>query len=176
MILNILGGGGSGKTTLKFALLRTGKFRGVVPFTTRPRRIKEIEGTDYHFVTPEEFLQMKFLISRTANGWHYGVREKDLLESGDRRIIVTTFDINGIDLLIEMKTNIKVVYLDVSSDVREKRMCERGDTESEIQCRLAFDSANLANVRFIANSLRLNNETTEEAVKKIMILAELIQP
>jgi guanylate kinase len=50
---------GAGKTSLVKALMeREPGLRFSVSYTTRPARANEVEGRDYHFITPEEFARM----------------------------------------------------------------------------------------------------------------------
>ena len=50
---------GAGKTSLVKALMeREPGLRFSVSYTTRPPRANEVEGRDYHFVTPDEFQRM----------------------------------------------------------------------------------------------------------------------
>jgi guanylate kinase len=51
---------GAGKTTLTRRLLAefTPDLEFSVSYTTRPQRVGEVEGRDYHFVTPEQFQRM----------------------------------------------------------------------------------------------------------------------
>src|SRR5262249_49433073 len=51
---------GAGKTTLTRRLLEefSGQLAFSVSYTTRPQRTGEVEGRDYHFVTPEQFQRM----------------------------------------------------------------------------------------------------------------------
>ena len=50
---------GAGKTSLVKALMeREPGLRFSVSYTTRPPRANEVEGRDYHFITPEEFGRM----------------------------------------------------------------------------------------------------------------------
>lgn len=55
----ISGPSGVGKTTLVNAFLSIEdihkQFRRVVTYTTRPAREHEVEGVDYHFISPDEF-------------------------------------------------------------------------------------------------------------------------
>lgn len=44
----------SGKDTIKKELLKKG-MDGVVTYTTRPPRPKEIDGMSYHFISKDEF-------------------------------------------------------------------------------------------------------------------------
>ncbi len=53
----LMGKSASGKDTIYKLLLadESLKLRQLVPYTTRPRRVGEIEGEAYHFVTEEQF-------------------------------------------------------------------------------------------------------------------------
>lgn len=136
MILDILGGGGSGKTTLKFALLKLNQFAGFVPYTTRPKRPEEVNGVHYHFVSVREYNRQVLGLKRSANGWHYGVLAQDLESRADGRILVATFDINGISSLEKMGKTVKVVFLNIQESERKRRMLARGDDLVEVARRL----------------------------------------
>ena len=127
MILDILGGGGSGKTTLKLALLGLGEiFRGFISYTTRPKRSVEEDGIHYHFISTEAYFRNGSLVlKREADGWFYGVDQKDLEPCLDKRVMVTTFDIAGIRALEEMGRKVKVIYLNIPKEERERRMGKR---------------------------------------------------
>lgn len=75
---------GAGKTTLTKRLLE--EFSRAAPglafsvsYTTRPQRVGEVEGRDYHFVTPEVFEQMvergEFAEHAWVFGNHYGTAQ-----------------------------------------------------------------------------------------------------
>ncbi len=77
----MMGKSASGKDSL-FSRLMADETLGlhqIVPYTTRPIRIKEVQGREYHFVSQERFEQMlaegKVIEHRTyqtVNGpWHY---------------------------------------------------------------------------------------------------------
>jgi len=53
-------------------MLDTGKFAEVVSTTTRPQRVGEVNGGTYHFVTPEEFMDIEMLECIEFNGNIYG--------------------------------------------------------------------------------------------------------
>ena len=169
MIANLIGGGGSGKTSLKFALAETGKFRGVVPYTTRPRRKDEIDRVHYNFVTQEKFNEQSFIVSRVANGWCYGVRMEDLRNVEDGKIVITTFDSNGVNLLVNKGLRIRVDFLNVAENVRRNRMIVRGDAQDDVEKRLLSDRKSLENIVFRVPVLKLRNETVERAVEKVKI-------
>ncbi|MFW5888304.1 MAG: hypothetical protein ACOCVY_01155 [Patescibacteria group bacterium] len=139
MILNLLGAGGSGKTTLKFLLNKEEEFYTFVPLTTRERRKNEIDGVHYHFVTLEQFKKDdSILLTRNAgNGCLYGNRKEDIVNH--KSITVTTLDINGIKELERLGIPLKVVFLNISEKERRKRMLFRGDAPDKVVQRLSSD-------------------------------------
>ena len=56
-LIVLMGKSASGKDTIYKLLLadKSLKLQQLVPYTTRPRRVGEIEGEAYHFVTEEQF-------------------------------------------------------------------------------------------------------------------------
>ncbi len=82
-IFIITGPSGVGKTTIAHALLRRFKWlQKVTTHTTRTPRPGEIDGRDYHFVTPVEFEKKikanEFLEHATVYGDSYGTAWKDV--------------------------------------------------------------------------------------------------
>lgn len=72
---------GAGKTTLVEALVANDpRLRVSVSHTTRPRRSKEVEGVNYHFVERTQFMAMlhegDFLESAEVYGHHYGTSHR----------------------------------------------------------------------------------------------------
>ncbi len=92
---------GAGKTSLVAELLRSDtNVRVSVSHTTRARRPKETDGTDYHFVDEPTFERMRtegaFLESARVFGNHYGTSKAavaDLLRQG--RDVVLEIDWQG---------------------------------------------------------------------------------
>ena len=171
MILDILGGGGSGKTTLKLALLELGAtFRGFISYTTRPKRSKEEDGIHYHFVSIEAYLRNNSLmLKREADGWLYGVDQKDLEPHPDKRVVVTTFDVAGIRTLEEMGREVKVVYLNIPEEERERRMLLRGDDSETVSRRITIDRQRLQNMEFNSPMLEIRGGKLDEIVEKVKL-------
>jgi len=72
---------GAGKTTLVEALVANDdRLRVSVSHTTRPKRSKEVEGVNYHFVDKTKFMDMlqegDFLESAEVYGHHYGTSQR----------------------------------------------------------------------------------------------------
>ena len=59
MIVILSGITGAGKSYLKKHIINKLKFKNIVIVTTRAKRIGEIDGIDKHFVTDEEFENLK---------------------------------------------------------------------------------------------------------------------
>lgn len=170
MVLDILGGGGSGKTTLKFALLESEAFSGFVPYTTRPKRPEEIDGVHYHFISVERFHEMddSFVLKRTADSWLYGVLKQDLQSRTDRKVVVATFDASGIRKLEEMGTTVKVVYLNIPESERRRRMLNRGDDHETVLRRLALDQVQFQDFDFCSPVLEIRGGSIDEIVSMVV--------
>ncbi len=92
---------GAGKTTLCRRLLEEfPRFEYSVSCTTRPPREGEINGRDYHFITPEEFQRRVvaglFLEHAIVHGHHYGTLISavgDVLARG--RDVLMDIDVQG---------------------------------------------------------------------------------
>ena len=81
-MLILVGHSASGKTEIANELKRDYDMKKIITYTTRPIRINEVNGVDYHFVTEEEFLSLKekdFFVETTLfNGYYYGSSKEDV--------------------------------------------------------------------------------------------------
>lgn len=81
-MLVILGESGSGKTTLQNYIIENTCYTKAVSTTTRPQRKNEVNGTDYFFVSEEEFYDRlndnEFIEAATYNNWLYGLEKSQL--------------------------------------------------------------------------------------------------
>lgn len=167
MILNILGAGGSGKTTLKFFLKEQEGFYTFVPTTTRKKRKGEIDGVHYKFVTLKEFKEDEdiALIRDTGKGRLYGNRRTDIVNH--KSVTVTTMDVEGIKQLENMGVLILVVYLDISEKERERRMLKRGDDIEQVKERLKIDRYAFQDFDFSCPILKISKGSVKSIFKKI---------
>jgi len=89
---------GAGKTTLCTALRQKPDFVWSVSCTTRTPRSGEVDGEDYHFLSPEDFATRlangEFLEHAEVHGNHYGTLKAPVLENLR----------NGIDVLLDIDT------------------------------------------------------------------------
>jgi len=87
LVFVLTGASGSGKTTLARALCESDRtLRFSVSHTTRPKRPKEVDGVDYHFVSREVFLDMvergRFVEWAEIHGYMYGTSWDELRRAG----------------------------------------------------------------------------------------------
>ena len=83
-IIALCGEAGSGKDFLLHNALEWNPhtFHKIVSYTTRPKREKEIDGVDYHFISnsqfTDKFLNGELIEAASFNGWMYGTGFENL--------------------------------------------------------------------------------------------------
>ena len=168
MIL-LVGASASGKTEIAHALTRLHGIRKAVTHTTRAMRQGETNHIDYHFVSPEEFLDLKekegFVETTFYNGNYYGCSKA---ECGDDRCIVV--DPKGVFSFLALNDpRIVTFYLRCQEKTREARMRGRGDEENAIASRLENDR-----VAFMEDKLPPCDFVLDTDVKGVEELAEKV--
>ena len=136
---------GAGKTSLVRALIERHPEVGVtVSHTTRAPRTREINGLNYHFVTPDVFSAMedagKFLESAAVFGNRYGTSHAEIeriLNIGHH--IVLEIDWQGAEQVCALRPDaISIFILPPSVEVLMKRLHGRGqDSQDSINTRSA---------------------------------------
>lgn len=151
----IIGAGASGKDHLAQRFIKRG-FQYAVTWTTRPMRPGEENGKDYFFVSEEEFKQKIdegfFYEYVDFNNWYYGT-PKEYMETPNMIFIMT---VSGIKKLsAEDRSDSFIIYLDISSETRYKRLKMRKDADNA-ERRLKADNDDLNG--FNDYDLRVTNE------------------
>lgn len=168
-MLALIGKSGAGKTTIEDTLIREYGFQRAISHTSREKRVNDVEGVNYYFVSKEEMERLWAngeLVERIDYlGNIYGFVESEC--KPDRVVAVVP---DGLRQLNERKDlDIFSVYLDVSYDVRKSRMSGRGDSEESIEERLRVDDEVFAGVESMVNLVINNdNKTIDEIVKIIL--------
>jgi len=145
---------GGGKTSLVRALLEAEpEVRLSVSYTTRAARPGEVDGRDYHFVTPPVFERMleagEFLESAVIYGNRYGTSQKWIeRERAEGRDVLLEIDWQGAQQVRRlMRQVVSVFILPPSPEVLESRLRERGqDSEEVVARRLAAARHEIAHV------------------------------
>ncbi|MES2476792.1 MAG: guanylate kinase [Verrucomicrobiota bacterium] len=102
ILLVVSGPSGSGKTTLCRRLADSGEVRYSISCTTRAPRPGEIDGRDYHFLTPDLFRQRlaagDFLEHAEVHGNFYGSLKSEVLTRlAAGTDVVMDIDVQGAD-------------------------------------------------------------------------------
>jgi guanylate kinase len=145
---------GGGKTSLVRALLEAEpEVRLSVSYTTRDARPGEVDGRDYHFVTPPVFERMleagEFLESAVIYGNRYGTSQKWIeRERAEGHDVVLEIDWQGAQQVRRLLRQVVTIFiLPPSPEVLESRLRGRGqDNEEVVTRRLAEARHEIAHV------------------------------
>ena len=170
MIL-LVGPSASGKTEIAKELFNLYKIKKVITHTTRDKRVGEVNGIDYHFVSKDEFLSLKendyFVETTIYNDNYYGTSKVELQD--DKVIVV---DPNGKNTFAALNNpHIVIFYIHANDELRKERMISRGDSEENIAQRLKKDKEYFSDSKknnsdyIIINENKSLQEVSEEIYK-----------
>ncbi len=135
---------GAGKTTLVKAMVdRNPDLRFSISYTTREKRVNEVEGKDYFFVTEADFEDLrakdKLLESALVFDNHYGTGRSQVEEhlANDHHVILE-IDWQGAQQVRQSKPDCVTIFiLPPSCDELERRLRDRKtDSDAVIERRL----------------------------------------
>ncbi len=139
---------GTGKTTIVKRLLAVDalRLRLAVSATTRPKRDGEVDGTDYHFVTKEEFerriAENGFLEWAQVHANLYGTpvdEVQKIRQDGD--VPLLDIDVAGARQVREKCPEAKSIFLTTPSREELERRLRARKTESEEQIQIRLKNA-----------------------------------
>jgi guanylate kinase len=138
-MLILIGPSASGKTESAKIMINRYPISRVVTCTTRPQRVNEIDGFDYHFVTDAQFMDLLkhnfFAETAVYNGYCYGTPLNELRD--DKLIILEP---QGFQSFLDLKMcKIVAIFLQTKEEVRIGRMEHRKDKAEDISKRIASD-------------------------------------
>ncbi len=137
---------GGGKTTIIRHLLATGddRYRRSISVTTRPQRSHEINGRDYHFVSPANFQQMierqELLEYEKVHNDYYGTPKRPVeewIEEG--KIIFFDIDVKGALSLRKFypdRTLLIFIQPPSMEILKQRLLARKSETEEQVQKRL----------------------------------------
>lgn len=173
-MLVLVGPSASGKTEAVKLLISEYGMQKLVTYTSRPMRIHEVDGKDYHFISKEEFekkIKENFFLEYVEyNHNYYGTAYEDL---ADNKVVI--LEPSGVKTYLKkVPEKIKVCYLRTPIEYRKRRMIERGDLEDQIKLRidnddLIFNHELESIVNWVIDS---NDITIQDMTKEIYELYE----
>jgi guanylate kinase len=171
---------GAGKTTLiRRVMEQLGGLQFSISYTTRLPRANEVEGRDYHFITPDLFRKMvekgEFWEWAEVLGNHYGTARPSLeaLNSGGMDLLLDIDTQGARKVLEQVEGAISVFILPPSPEVLRERLVRRGlDAHNIIERRLSNAKKEIEEAH--RYHYVILNDRLEEAVEvlKAVILAE----
>ena len=179
VILVVSGPAGSGKGTVCKILRESGDFVISVSRTTRAPRPGEIDGSDYIFVTKEEFKKYlaedDFLEYNEYCGEFYGTPRRlaeETVASGKNLIL--EIDVNGAaQVKKKCPEAVLVMLLPPSYSEQERRLRTRGtETEEKIQKRLAQAKIEMESIGTYDYIVYNYTGETEAAASRLRAIAE----
>ena len=174
-IIAIIGEAGRGKDTIMKRVLEAAPhLHEIVSCTTRPPRDGEIDGVNYHFMSPECFgdklLHGEMLEASCFNNWFYGTGYESLRSDC---VNIGVFNPEGVESLLANKgVDVDVYYLRVSDKNRLLRQLNReSDPDvNEIIRRFKADMFDFENIDF--EHTELQNNTLKDMEKAINTIVE----
>ena len=137
MILIITGPSGVGKNTIINALSKKLDFNFSVSYTTRPKRVSEVNGKDYYFISNEEFQIMinnnELVEFEEYGGFAYGTSRKELNQDG---LVILDLEVNGATKLLNNNNDFIGLFIDIDDKELINRLKNRGHNSEFITKRI----------------------------------------
>jgi len=144
MKILIIGKAASGKDYFRDWLSKVEELD--VSYTTRPPRDGEVDGYTYHYITEEDFLNMKkmdgFLEAVNFNGWWYGTSQANW----DTKAVFIMTPSGLTHIPEEYRKDCVYVYFDIPIDVRRERLSKRSDFDS-VERRITADESDFTDFK-----------------------------
>ncbi|WP_295162697.1 guanylate kinase [uncultured Brachyspira sp.] len=143
-----------------------------VSYTTRDKRVGEIDGRDYYFVDKEKFEQMisdgEFIEWALVHDNYYGTSFKELEKADDEnKILILDIDIQGALYIKNNGIDANYIFISPPSmEILKKRLEDRGtETEESIKLRL-WNAKRELEYKDQFDTI-IENDDIEEAYKKL---------
>jgi guanylate kinase len=141
---------GSGRKTIAKMVATAFDMETVLSYTTRPPRHYEKDGRDYHFVDKASYLKMQeqqeFLESVEIDGFHYGIREEDIVKAfKNHNLVYLTLNPEGTEKLKKMYgEKVMRFFIYADRDTVIQRQKERQDNDADIERHLTHYDETMA--------------------------------
>lgn len=178
VLVVISGPSGVGKdATIQAMQQRNTPFYFVVTATTRPRRVNEVDGVDYHFISMGEFAGMieqeELLEYAIVYGDYKGIPKKHVrsaLASG--KDVIMRIDVQGAATIRKLIPNVVTIFLTAESEDELVRRLHERKTEAEDKLRMRVATARQELKRIMEfDYVVVNRESQlEETVDRVLAI------
>lgn len=187
-LIGILGKSGSGKDTLVNKLLQDEywkeKISLIVPYTNRPIRVGEINGSTYNFVTTEEANKLiesaKCIEYRkyntVAGEWIYFTMKDEQFNTDKMLLSIVTLE--SFRMMKEKGIDITGIYIELDTEERIKRIydreCKQNNPNFKEICRRIITDADDFRGIYNTDGIKIvqNNEDISIALKNLKYILE----
>jgi guanylate kinase len=179
LVVVISGPSGVGKDATLAKIKETGaRFHYIVTATTRRKRVNEINGVDYYFITHSDFetkiREGKFLEYANVYNNYYGVLKKevqDALKKGED--VIFKVDVQGATTLKQKIPAAIFIFLMPSSteELMERLRKRNADSEQDVDLRISKAETEINNMEmfdYVVVNHQDNLDQTAEKVKSIV--------
>lgn len=170
----VSGPSGVGKSTILRKLVgRVPGLRFAVSHTTRPRRAREVDGVDYHFVTEDRFQQLidagAFVEWAVVHSHRYGTSREALRAGGEDDLLIEV-DVQGADALRKEVPEAVTVFIEPPAfEDLQARLTGRGrESGPEVEKRLRTATGEMR--RAASYDHRVTNDRVEDTVARLAAL------
>ncbi|KPK78473.1 MAG: hypothetical protein AMS25_15185 [Gemmatimonas sp. SM23_52] len=164
---------GTGKTTVARALVRGGAdLLFSVSATTRPARVGEQAGVDYHFVGRDEFEAMiaggELLEWAEVHGELYGTPRANLERAErDGKLLILDIDVQGAQQVVTARPDTVTIFLLPPSLGALLERLRNRESEDEVRLRQRLETAQRELERLDAFEYVVVNDRLEETVARV---------
>ena len=161
----LVGESAAGKSSIERCLVENYGFNKIVSYTTRPPRDGEVDGVDYHFISVEQFNQLKadgfFAETASYREWNYGVAKEDCTD--DKVAVLTPHGLRQVSKIDGV--NVTSFHINVPRRDRLIKLLQRGDNIEEAYRRSLSDVGQFDGIEDEVDFVINNNWYEKSAVE-----------
>ena len=170
-MLVLVGASATGKTVIAKRLQQKYNLEKYVTCTTRPKRVNEVDGIDYYFLSKDEFLDKisreEFVEMAKYNNNYYGS-----LKSECKPNKVVILEPNGVNSFYKTDLDFISILITAKKETRLNRMINRLDNPNDIKLRIEnddkiFDISNFSHIDYVIENDENNIEEIVDRIYKI---------
>ncbi len=175
LLIVISGPSGAGKDSVVLRMKERGlPFHFVVTATTRPKRVSEIDGKDYFFVSKEDFARMiehnELIEYAMVYGDYKGIPKSQVREALDSgQDVVMRVDVQGAETIRKLAAEALLIFITAENgEELERRLRERKtETPAELSLRIATARKELKRVEAFDYIVLNRDDQLDETVDMV---------